>query len=409
MRLTMKHSDLLKMLSQKTESKIVLLVMDGLGGIRTKERPKTELELAQIPNLNALAKESLCGRIMPVSYGVTPGSGPAHFSLFGYDPTDDQIQIGRGVLEALGLDMKLQAGDVATRCNFATIDTKGLLTDRRAGRIPTEECVRLCELLNSKIKKVDDVKVIIKPGEQYRFVVVFRGKKLDGHIKDTDPQVTGVKSLPAVAASASSKPTALIANKFIAKANQVLKNEAKANSILMRGFSVLPHVPSMSERFELKPVCIASYPLYRGVASVVGMDVLNTGMEIADEFQTLKENWSKYDFFFIHIKKTDSYGEDGNPDGKMKILEEVDKHIPMLRELNPDVIMVTGDHSTPPPMKSHSWHPVPFMIHSKVCSFDDAQAFNETECSKGQLGNFHSYYIMELALANAGKLKKFGA
>lgn len=405
----MKHSDLIKMLAQKTESKIVLLVMDGLGGIRTKERPKTELELAHIPNLNALAKESLCGRIMPVSYGVTPGSGPAHFSLFGYDPTDDQIQIGRGVLEALGLDMKLQAGDVATRCNFATIDSKGLLTDRRAGRIPTEECVRLCELLSSKIKKVDDVKVIIKPGEQYRFVVVFRGKKLDGHIKDTDPQVTGVKALPAVAAGASSKRMALIANKFIAKANQVLKNEAKANSILMRGFSVLPQVPSMTGRFDITPVCIASYPLYRGVASVVGMDVLHTGMEIADEFQTLKENWSKYDFFFIHIKKTDSYGEDGNPEGKIKILEEVDKHIPALRGLNPDVIMVTGDHSTPPPMKSHSWHPVPFMIHSNVCSFDDAQAFNETECSKGQLGNFHSYYIMELAMANAGKLKKFGA
>lgn len=299
----MKHADLIKMLSQKTESKIVLLVMDGLGGIRTKERPKTELELANIPNLNALAKESLCGRIMPVSYGVTPGSGPAHFSLFGYDPTDDEIQIGRGVLEALGLDMKLQAGDVATRCNFATIDAKGLLTDRRAGRIPTEECVRLCAMLSSKIKKIDDVKVIIRPGEQYRFVVVFRGKKLDGHIKDTDPQVTGVKALPAVAVGISSKRMALIANKFIAKANQVLKNETKANSILMRGFSVLPHVPSMSERFELKPVCIASYPLYRGVASVVGMDVLHTGMEIADEFQTLKENWSQYDFFFIHIKK----------------------------------------------------------------------------------------------------------
>lgn len=405
----MTHSDLLKMLSQKTDSKIVLLVMDGLGGIRTKERPQTELELAQIPNLNALAKGSLCGRIMPVSYGVTPGSGPAHFSLFGYNPTDDGIQVGRGVLEALGLDMKLQPGDVATRCNFATIDAKGLLTDRRAGRIPTEECERLCKQLTEKIKKIDDVKVIIKPGEQYRFVVVFRGKKLDGHIKDTDPQVTGVKALPAVAANTSSRRMALIANKFILKANQILKDESKANSILMRGFSVLPHVPSMQERFNITPACIASYPLYRGVASVVGMDVLNTGMEIEDEFQTLKDHWHTYDFFFIHIKKTDSYGEDGNPEGKMKILEAVDKQIPLLRALQPDVIMVTGDHSTPPPMKSHSWHPVPFMIYSKICSFDDAQGFNETECSKGQLGNFPSYHIMELALANAGKLKKFGA
>lgn len=405
----MERFELIKMLAQKTETKIVLLVMDGLGGIRTKDRPKTELELANIPNLNALAKESLCGRIMPVSYGVTPGSGPAHFSLFGYNPADDQIQIGRGVLEALGLDIKLQPGDVATRCNFATVDAKGLLTDRRAGRIPTEECVRLCEMLTAKIKKIDDVKVLVKAGEQYRFVVVFRGKKLNGNINDTDPQVVGAKPIKALANDTASKRMAKIADKFIAQANLVLEKEPKANSILMRGFSALLHIPSMPEQFKLSPACIASYPLYRGVASVVGMAVLHTGMEIADEFNTLRENWPKHDFFFIHIKKTDSYGEDGNPDGKIKIIEEVDRHIPMLRGLNPDVIMVTGDHSTPPPMKSHSWHPVPFMIYSKVCSFDDAQAFNETECSKGQLGNFPSYHIVELALANAGKLKKFGA
>ncbi|HMV26921.1 MAG TPA: 2,3-bisphosphoglycerate-independent phosphoglycerate mutase [bacterium] len=405
----MTHADLVTKLVQKTDSKIVLLVMDGLGGIRTKQNPKTELERANIPNLHTLAKESVCGRIMPVSYGITPGSGPAHFSLFGYNPADDNIQIGRGVLEALGLDMKLQPGDVATRCNFATMDTKGLLTDRRAGRIPSEECERLCAMLGAKIKKIEDVKVIIKPGEQYRFVVVFRGKRLHGNILDTDPQVTGAKPLKAVPQDKASTRMSKIADKFIAAANKILKDETKANTLLMRGFSGMPHVPSMSERFGLAPACIASFPLYRGVASVVGMEILPTGMDIADEFQTLKENWDKHDFFFIHIKKTDSYGEDGNSEGKMHIMEEVDKHIPMLRELGPAVIMVTGDHSTPPPMKSHSWHPVPFLLHSDVCSFDDANAFTETECSKGQLGNFPSYYIMELALANAGKLKKFGA
>ncbi|MBX7150252.1 2,3-bisphosphoglycerate-independent phosphoglycerate mutase [bacterium] len=405
----MTHNELIKSLIQKTDSKIILIVMDGLGGIRTKEHRKTELESANIPNMNQLAKESVCGRIMPVSYGITPGSGPAHFSLFGYNPTDNNIQIGRGVLEALGLDMKLQAGDVATRCNFATIDGNGLLTDRRAGRIPTEECVRLCELLKKNIQKIDDVEVIIKAGEQYRFVVVFRGKNLDGYIDDTDPQVTGVKSLHANPRSESSKRMAQIADKFIALAGQVLKSEPKANAVLMRGFSVLPHVPSMKERYDLTAACIASYPLYRGVASVVGMDVLTTGMEIKDEFETLKTHWSQYDFFFLHVKKTDSYGEDGNPEGKIKIMEEVDRFIPMVLDLKPDVIMITGDHSTPPPMKSHSWHPVPFLLHSKVCGIDDAGAFNELECTKGQLSNFPSYYIMEMALANAGKLKKFGA
>ncbi len=404
----MTHATLIASLAQKTDSKIVLLVMDGLGGIRTRERPKTELELARIPNMNELARRSLCGRIMPVSYGVTPGSGPAHFSLFGYNPTDDDIQIGRGVLEALGLDMKLQAGDVATRCNFATMDPMGVLTDRRAGRIPTEECARLCEKLKT-IRYIGDVEVIIKAGEQYRFVVVFRGRDLHGDIKDTDPQVTGVRPLNAAPMSVRAERTAAVADEFIKQANLQLRDEPQANTLLMRGFSALPHVQSMTDRYKLDPACIASYPLYRGVASVVGMNVLNTGMEISDEFATLKEQWASYDFFFLHVKKTDSYGEDGNPDGKIKILEEVDKHIPSVLALNPQVVMITGDHSTPPPMKSHSWHPVPFLLHSSVCSFDDASAFNETECSKGQLGNFPSYHIMELALANAGKLRKFGA
>ena len=400
---------LISKLVQKTDSKIVLIVMDGLGGIRTPDQPRTELERANIPNLNLLAKNSVCGRIMPVSFGITPGSGPAHFSLFGNNPADHSIQIGRGVLEALGLDMKLKPGDVATRCNFASMDTKGLLTDRRAGRIPTEECERLCELLSKKIKRIEDVQVIIKAGEQYRFVVVFRGKKLHGNINDTDPQVTGARAFTAKANDTASRRMAKIADKFIAESNKILKNEPKANTLLMRGFSVLPHVPSVNDRFQLTSACIASYPLYRGVASVVGMDILATGMEISDEFQTLRKNWSKYDFFFLHVKKTDSYGEDGNSEGKVKIIEEVDRLIPSLLELKPDVLMITGDHSTPPPMKSHSWHPVPFLLHSKVCGIDDAQAFNESECTKGQLSNFPSYHIMELALANAGKLKKFGA
>lgn len=405
----MTSEQLVETLSHTTESKIVLIVMDGLGGIRTTGEPKTELERANIPNMNRLAAESVCGRIMPVSYGVTPGSGPAHFSLFGYNPLEPDMQIGRGVLEALGLGIELQAGDVATRCNFATVDSSGKLTDRRAGRIPTEECIRLCKILSGAITSVDDVEIIIRPGEQYRFVVVFRGTQLDGQIDDTDPQVTGVPALRAIPRTDSSKRMAAIADRFIAKANGVLKGESKANSILMRGFSVLPHIRSMQDRWKLNPACIASYPLYRGVASVVGMKILETGMEIEDEFEALKKNWSAHDYFFLHVKKTDSYGEDGNSEGKIKVMEQVDQWIPDILRLKPDVLMITGDHSTPPPMKSHSWHPVPFLLHSAVCGTDETRAFNEMECSRGQLGVFPSHAITELALANSGKLKKFGA
>lgn len=405
----MTSAQLVESLAHQTESKILLIVMDGLGGIRTTTQPKTELERARIPNMNRLAAESVCGRIMPVSYGVTPGSGPAHFALFGYNPLDPELLIGRGVLEALGLGIELRAGDVATRCNFATIDASGKLTDRRAGRIPTEECIRLCNILSNAITSIEDVEVIIRPGEQYRFVVVFRGDRLGGQIDDTDPQVTGVPALRAVPRDEASKRMADVADRFIARANEVLKNEKQANSILMRGFSLLPHIRSMKDRWNLNPACIASYPLYRGVASVVGMEVLKTGMDIEDEFATLKKNWDHHDYFFLHVKKTDSYGEDGNPEGKIKIIEQVDQMIPEVLELKPDVLMITGDHSTPPPMKSHSWHPVPFLLHSKICGIDATTAFNETECSKGQLGVFPSHAIMELALANAGKLKKFGA
>ncbi len=405
----MRTAEIVESLAQRTESKIVLLVLDGLGGIRTQKAPKTELELANIPNLNQLARNGVCGRITPVSPGVTPGSGPAHFSLFGYDPTEESIQIGRGALEALGLGMDLKAGDVATRCNFATIDSQSRLTDRRAGRIPTEECVRLCQLLTRSLRRIDDVDVVIEPGEQYRFVVVFKGPGLGGEIEDTDPQVTGVPALSAVPRNEASRKMASLADRFIAQANALLAKETKANSILMRGFSAMPHVRSMSDRWKLRPACIATYPLYRGVARVVGMEILQAGTEIADEFAALEKHWNDFDYFFIHIKKTDSYGEDGNPQGKIKILEEVDGHIPMIEKLNPAVIMVTGDHSTPPPMKSHSWHPVPFLLKAEHCGIDDAAAFAEAECSKGQLGVFPSYHITELALANAGKLKKFGA
>jgi len=404
------HFDLMKQQSIQTDSKIVFLILDGLGGIRTVNRSQTELELARTPYMDQLAAEGITGRVVPVSPGITPGSAPAHFSLFGYNPTDDDIQIGRGVLEALGIDMELQDRDIAIRGNFATVDTGGLITDRRAGRIPTEKCRELCDRLQKEIKKIDDVEIIIKPGEQYRCVIVFRGKDLGNGVEDTDPQALGVSHPPAVAKDPSSEKTAKIANQFSEKVKEILKQEPQANSISLRGFSRLPSVPGMNEVFKLRPACIAAYPLYRGVSKVVGMEILPVdGTEISDEFDTLKKHWNRYDFFFVHVKKTDSYGEDGNPQGKIKIIEEVDKHLPILTGLQPDVIVITGDHSTPPPMKSHGWHPVPALLWAKHCGMDDVKKFDEINCSKGSLGTVPSQWLMELALANADKFKKFGA
>jgi len=400
-----------KHLLRSQDTKIVLLVMDGLGGIRNKDFPKTALEAAETPNLDALAKESLCGMSLPVSIGITPGSGPAHFALFGYDPTAPENDVGRGVLEVLGTGYKLQDNDIAIRGNFATVDSNGVLVDRRAGRIPHEECIRLCKKLGERIKNIDGVEVIIMPVREYRFGVVLRGEGLEPDVEETDPQVTGKKPLAPVAKTGGAERTANIIEKFIDEARKVLKDEERANMVLMRGISRKPKIETFTEKTGLKGAAIASYPLYRGVAHLVGMELLDTGFAVAEEFETLKEAYGsgRFDFFFVHIKKTDSYGEDGNLEAKVKVIEEVDKHIPALLELKPDVLVVTGDHSTPCALKSHSWHPVPFLIRSDHCFYDDVDAFNESECRKGALGVFPASKIMELALANALRLKKQGA
>lgn len=406
----MTHFELMKQQSVKTDSKIVFLIMDGLGGIRTVNRAQTELELAKTPFMDEMAAQGITGRVMPVSPGITPGSAPAHFSLFGYDPMRDDFQIGRGVLEALGIDMSLEPSDIAIRGNFATVDTDGNITDRRAGRIPTETCVALCKKLQNQIKEIDGAEIIIRPGEQYRCVVVFRGKDLGALVNDTDPQATGVPHLPAKGLDKASKKTAAIANKFSEKVRSVLQSEKKANALSLRGFSCYPTVPHLQDIYQLNPACIAAYPLYRGVAKVVGMKILEVpGGEIRDEFECLKKHWKEHDFFFMHIKKTDSCGEDGNPQGKIKVIEEVDQHAAVLRALGPDVLVITGDHSTPPPMQSHGWHPVPALLWARFCGMDDTDRFDEISCIRGGLGTIPSYWLMELAMANAGKFKKFGA
>ena len=400
------NEDIIKELTVNTASKIILLVADGIGDLPSKKE-KTVLEYADIPNMDKLAARSVCGLTDPVSRGITPGSGPAHLSLFGYDPV--KYQIGRGVLEALGIDIELTKEDLACRGNFATINDDGIIIDRRAGRIPTETNRKICALLQEKIAEINDVKVIIKPGKEHRFVVVFRGKGLQDGISDADPQMTGKKMKYAQALRPESEESVQIVNSFINKALEVLKDQHPANAVLLRGIAKHPGLPTMGELFKLNAAAIATYPMYRGLAKLVGMDVVDTGESIADEFNTLQEQYHRYDFFYIHIKKTDSYGEDGNYDAKVKVIEELDRFIPQLLKLNPDVLVITGDHSTPAALAAHSWHPNPFLLFSRYIRVDQVKHFSENECVRGGLGRFPAVESMPLMLANALKLKKYGA
>jgi len=402
----MVNEEIMKSLAIETESKIVLLVADGIGDIPSKNN-MTVLETASIPNLDRLASQSVCGLTDPISCGITPGSGPAHLSLFGYDPI--KYQIGRGVLEALGVGMELTPYDLACRGNFATLSEEGIITDRRAGRIATTLNEKICKIMQDKIKRIGEVEVIITPGKEHRFVVVFRGKGLEEGLSDADPQVVGEKIKFAEPLQPGAKKTAEVINEFIRKATEVLKENYPVNTVLLRGFAKHPGLPTMDELFKLSPAAIATYPMYKGLAKLVGMEILKTGESIKEEFETLKENFEKYDFFYLHIKKTDSYGEDGKFEEKVKVIEEVDKFIPEVLNLKPDVLVVTGDHSTPAVLKGHSWHPNPFILFSPYARVDEIDKFSEKACTRGGLGRFPAVDALPLMMANALKLKKFGA
>jgi 2,3-bisphosphoglycerate-independent phosphoglycerate mutase len=397
--------ELIREISRVSDTRIVLLVIDGLGGLPDLSTGKTELEAANTPNLDALAAKGICGLSEPISPGVTPGSAPGHLALFGYDPV--ACNIGRGVLEALGVDIDLKPGDIAARGNFCTIDKNGFITDRRAGRITTEKSAELCRLLDGM--DIDGTKVIVRPVKEHRLVALFRGDNLRTEISDSDPQQTGVVPDSVEARDIRARRTADIVNRFIAKAKGVLSGHQPANMILLRGFSQQPQLPTMTEIYKLKAAAIASYPMYRGLAKIVGMEVLNTGATIEDELATLKQNYTGYDFFFLHIKETDSAGEDGDYNRKVAALEHIDRLLPGLTALEPDVIVVTGDHSTPAMIKGHSWHPVPVLLYSRLCRPDGVSSFSESACILGGLGRLPATDIMPLAMANALKLNKFGA
>lgn len=398
--------DFIKKLVKPAASKIVLFVIDGLGGLPLKKGKQTELEIAKTPHLDQLASQGICGLQQPIGPGITPGSGPGHLALFGYDPI--KYQVGRGVLSALGINFDLREGDVASRGNFCTIDTEGLVVDRRAGRISTEENERFCHILNQI--KLPDAQLFVQTVKEHRFLLVLRGDNLSDNIGDTDPQEIGKKPIPPKGSHLEDEKTCQILNEFLKQAEQKLSDQHPANMVLLRGFSKRPDWPTVKEAFGINAAAIAAYPMYRGVARLVGMEVIEPEKNEKDEITLLEEHWKEHDFFYLHFKKTDSAGEDGDFDRKVQLIEKADTWIPRIMNLKPEVVIVTGDHSTPAALKVHSWHPVPVLLWSQRCRPDITVKFSERDCIGGGLGpNFPAVDLLPLALANAMRLEKFGA
>ena len=404
----MNYDRILPGIIKKTDSKILLVVMDGVGGLPHPETGKTELETAKTPFLDELASKSSCGLTIPVLNGITPGSGPGHIALFGYDPIDTQI--GRGVLECLGIGAPVEKDDVAIRGNFATINPERIVTDRRAGRIATEENKKIVSIISEKIKEIKGVKVSIYTVKEHRCAIVLKGSGLVPSVSENDPQKEGQPLKPIKALDRASEKTAEVLREFEEKVIEILSGIATpAKALLFRGISKLPDIKGFADKYKLNAVCIATYPMYKGVSKVVGMDVIDGLETIESEINALQEIYNQYDFFFIHIKKTDSYGEDGNFDAKVKIIEEADRYLSSIKNIKFGAIAITGDHSTPALLKSHSWHTLPILINSPYAIPDDAKRLTERECAKGILGRIYSKEIMYLLLAHSLKLDKFGA
>jgi 2,3-bisphosphoglycerate-independent phosphoglycerate mutase len=392
-------------LAVENDAKIIVIVLDGLGGLPHPETALTELATAKTPNLDAFAKRSICGMADPVMPGITPGSAPGHLAIFGYDPME--YYLGRGVLEALGIDMELKPGDIAARGNYCTLDSAGAITDRRAGRLTTEQNIQLTAMLDGL--RYDDIEVIVKPVKDHRFVAVFRGPGLSDKVTDSDPQKINASPLVVKPLMEQGAYTAGVVNRFIEYAMARLGGHTPANGLLLRGFSKKPSFPDFGEIYKLRSCAVASYPMYRGLAKVVGMNVANTGSTVEQQIDTLKQCFEQYDYFFLHYKPTDAAGEDGNFSTKVKALEVFDSLLPEIEALRPDVMVVTGDHSTPATFQGHSWHTVPVAICGKYCRPDSVSRFDENECNNGGLGRIPAHQIMAVAMANALKLTKYGA
>ncbi len=383
----------------------MLLVVDGLGGYPHPDTGRSELEAASLPNLDSFAKESACGLTIPIAPGITPGSGPGHLALFGYTPA--RHRVARGVMEALGIGLDLAEGDVAARGNFCAADDDGCLVNRRAGRIPSERSAELVTLLNRV--EVPGCKVSVHAVRDHRFVVVFHNAGPGLEASDTDPGLDGHMPIESRPVSAGSDVLAQAVNAFVAGAQEALRG-TEAQVVVLRGISSPPKLLSFADRFALRPAAIAAYPMYRGLARLTGMDVLETGSQFADELVTLQSAYTAgdHDFFFLHYKPADAAGEDGDFEAKVAALEALDGTLPQVLELDPDVLIVAGDHSTPAVFGGHSWHPVPLAIRARLTKGDGATAFSERAFADGSIGTVKATSVMTLAMAHAGRLKKFG-
>jgi len=401
----MNTHDLIRELREPAKTKIVLLVADGLGGLPLEPGGRTELETASTPNLDTCVRDGVCGLSVPVLPGITPGSGPGHLALFGYDPLE--YRIGRGILEALGINFSVGPKDVAIRGNFCTLGPDGKITDRRAGRPTNDKNKAAVEKLRAI--KIPGVELFVEPVKEHRFVLVVRGDGLGDKVNDTDPQAVGVAPLTAEGQDAASKKTADVVNRFVAEARKVLAAEGPISGVTLRGFATYPKIAKFADVYGLRAAAIAVYPMYKGLARLVGMDILDPGTTLQGQVDTLKKVWADHDFFFLHFKYTDSTGEDGNFPAKVQMIEKLDAVIPDILKLKPDVFIVTGDHSTPSKLKSHSWHPVPTLLLADTCRVDEVEEFAERACLRGGLGQFQAQHLMLLAMAHAGRLGKYGA
>jgi len=404
----MEISEVWQALARPEGGNIVYLVMDGLGGLPDAKYGGTELQVANTPHLDDLAARSSCGLLEIVGPGITPGSGPGHLALFGYDPL--AYPVGRGVLAALGIDFDLQKGDVAARVNFATLDAQGRISDRRAGRIDTRTNQRLCQQIDKAVNLSFGGDYFFEPVSEHRAVLILRGDGLSDAIADTDPQQTGTPPLAPQPQTEEADHTAQIVRSFVKQVRDVLADEPDANGILLRGFEQYHPIPSLAERFHLSGVCIADYPMYRGVSRLLGMHVPPPPGGLEARFEALRACYGEmYNFYFLHVKQTDSRGEDGDFKAKVQSIEAVDRLLPQLLDLEPDVLVVTADHSTPAVLGGHSWHPVPTLLHARTARVDDANVFDEVSCLRGALGLRPGWHLMGLALAHAGRLAKYGA
>jgi 2,3-bisphosphoglycerate-independent phosphoglycerate mutase len=385
--------------------KAMLLVMDGLGGYRTVERG-SELTEARTPNLDRLAGEGSLGLHDPVTRGITPGSGAGHLGLFGYDPL--AYEIGRGALSAAGIGFELRPGDVAARVNFANLAGDNTIADRRAGRLPTEEAAAICDLLAREVH-LDRAELFILPEREHRGLLVLRGDGLSPDLADTDPQREGVAPLDPEAQSPEAKRTADLVRSFLDQARSLLAGRERGNFLLLRGFDTHKELPSFPDRYRVKALAIAAYPMYVGISRLLGFETHQVDGAAPEEVDALAELLPAHDFVFMHVKKPDSAGEDGDFPRKVAAIEEVDALVPRILDAGVEVLAVTGDHATPAQMAAHSWHPVPVLLWGGTAAADGLPAFDEVNCRQGSLGRFEAKHLMPQLLAAAGRLAKYGA